>query len=96
MFIEDNATSLALIVLTDDMHDGGGNVTMNEPPPESLRQPEDSPPSQLRELAECVVALREHDKIATPAYAHFDKEIVLDHAVQQPTDLMKVPAGFIG
>ena len=48
MLVEDNATPLAFIVLTDDMHDGGRNLTMNEPPPESLRQPEDSPLSQLR------------------------------------------------
>ena len=48
MFVEDDAASFALIVLTNDMHDGGRNVTMNEPPPESLRQPEDSPLSQSR------------------------------------------------
>ena len=48
MFIENNAAPLARIVLTDHMHDAGRNVTMNEPPPESLRQPEDSPLSQSR------------------------------------------------
>ena len=54
------------------------------------------PRSGKREdVAERVVALREHHKTATPAYAHFDKEVVVDHAVQQATDLMKVPVGFL-
>jgi len=47
MFIEDDAAPLALIVLADDMHEGGRNLTMNEPPPESLRQPEEPLLSQL-------------------------------------------------
>ena len=36
MLVEDYAAPLAVIVLTDDMHDGPRNLTVNEPPSESL------------------------------------------------------------
>ena len=44
----DLSMQLGAVGARGHMHDGGRNVTMNEPPPESLRQPEDSPLSQLR------------------------------------------------
>ena len=68
-------------------------MTINESPPERLRQPEDPLRSQLRQLVEPEVALREQDVVTLACV--FDKKVVFDHTLQQPTDLMEVPAPFI-